>query len=368
VPFNLRLPFGHRGPQQEARDVSELVAALRNRLAGEPDVSSGETLRGQIAGAESHDRVTLPGDAAGGSRKFQAGFLAGHLYAHLIRTLGSLPGTFLIPAAAYAASLVSPQAERYLMEAPPQNLFKTHGYACLRVAERAEMAADLELAAFRWLADQLAVPSGPELEARFREVRARRLGLVAERGLDRTAGPEAAMAHQVERRLAELGSAVQRQLADVDPASTDADRLRGALVGLETASGSGLLRAPQPPEGTGPGPSDPYRGGMLGASLLATLVREDRIADDTLRRHAYRYGAVLASTGGRALLAEPPPKNVLKAHQLAIHTLTERAGQPVSEDVEIAMLRWLATQADLDLTPELVEERRRFVVKARRRP
>ena len=48
---------------------------------------------------------------------------AGHLFAHLIPTLGSLPGTFLVPAAAYAASLVSPQAERYLVEAPPHDLF-----------------------------------------------------------------------------------------------------------------------------------------------------------------------------------------------------------------------------------------------------
>ena len=366
MPFRLRPSFGRRWPQQEVRDVTELVAALRNRLAAEPDGSSGETLRGQIAGAESHDRATLTWDPEGGSRKFQAGFLAGHLFAHLIPTLGSLPGTFLVPAAAYAASLVSPQAERYLVEAPPHDLFKTHGYACLRVAERTELPADLEFAAFRWLADQLSVPVTPELEARFTEVRQRRLDLAAERELDRTAHPAAATAQRVERRLAELASAVQRQLVDLDPTSTDADRLRGALIGLETASGSGLLGAPQPLGGTGSGPSEAYRGGMLGASLLVALVREDRVADDTLRRHAYRYGAVLASAGGRAVLVESPPKNVLKAHQLAIHTLIERAGEPINEDLEVAMLRWLATQADLALTPELVEERRRYVVKVRR--
>jgi len=179
VPFRLRPSFGRRWPQQEVRDVTELVTALRNRLAAEPDGSSGETLRGQIAGAESLDRATLRWDPEGGSRKFQAGFLAGHLFAHLIRTLGSLPGTFLVPAAAYAASLVSPRAERYLVEAPPHDLFKTHGYACLRVAERTELPADLEFAAFRWLADQLSVPVTPELEARFTEVRQRRLDRAA---------------------------------------------------------------------------------------------------------------------------------------------------------------------------------------------
>jgi hypothetical protein len=366
MPFNLRPSFGRHGPQQEVRDVSELVAALHHRLAAKPDGSSGETLRGQIAGAESHDRMTLPGDPAGGARKFQAGFLAGHLYAHLIRTLGRLPGTFLVPAAAYAASLVSPQAERYLMEVRPQNLFGTHGYACLRVAERTELPGDLELAAFRWLADQLSIPLTQELEARYRELRQRRVDLAAEGELDRTAEPSAATAHRVERRLAELAGAVHRQLAALEPASTDDDRLRGALVGLASAPGSGLLGAPQPRETTGSRESETYRGGMLGASLLVALVREDRVADDTLRRHAYRYGAFLASAGGRALLAEPPPKNVLKAHQLAIHTLIERAGAPIHEDLEIAMLRWLATQAGLALTSELVEERRRYVVKARR--
>jgi hypothetical protein len=366
VPFNLRPPFGRRVPQQEVRDVTGLVAALRNRLAAERDGATGETLRGQIAGAESHDRATLPCDPAGGSRKFQAGFLAGHLYAHLIRTLGRLPGTFLVPAAGYAASLVSPQAERYLVEVRPRNLFKTHGYACLRVVERTELPAHLELAAFRWLAHQLSIPLTPELETRYLEVRRRRLKLAAEQELDRTAEPAVATAHRVERRLAELASAVQRQLADVDTASTDADRLRGALVGLESASGSGLLGAPQTRETTGSGQSEAYRGGMLGASLLVALVREDRVADDILRRHAYRYCAVLASARGMTLLAEPPPKNVLKAHQLAIHTLIERAGEPINEDLEVAILRWLATQAGLALTPELVDERRRYVVKARR--
>jgi len=366
VPFTLRLPFGPRWPQREVRDVTQLVAALRNRMAAEPDGSSRETLRGQIAGAESHHRATLPWDAEGESRTFQAGFLTGHLFAHLIRTLGTLPGTFLVPAAGYAASLVSPQAEHYLVEAPPHDLFKTHAYACLRVAERTELPADLEFGAFRWLADQLSVPVTPELEARFIELRQRRLHLAAERELDRTAYPAAATARRVERRLAELAGAVQRQLADLDAGSMHADRLRGALVGLDTASGIGLLGAPQPIEGRGSGPSEAYRGGLLGASLLVALVREDRVADDALRRHAYRYGAVLASAGGRALLVEPPPKNVLKAHQLAIHTLTERAGEPINEDLEVAMLRWLATQADLVLTPELVEERRRYVVNMRR--
>src|SRR5438093_6440819 len=186
VPFNLCPPLGRRGPQQEVRDVTGLVAALRNRLAAERDGSSGETLRGQIAGAESHDPVTLPCDPAGGSRKFQAGFLAGHLYAHLIRVFGSLPGTFLVPAAAYAASLVSPQAERYLAEAPPQSLFRTHGYACLRVEGQTDLPKDLEFAAFRWLAVQLSVPVLPELGAWFTELQQRRHLLAAEREMERT--------------------------------------------------------------------------------------------------------------------------------------------------------------------------------------
>src|SRR5437016_108883 len=83
---------------------------------------------------------------------------------------------------------------------------------------RTARAADLEVAAFRWLADQLSVPVTPDLAARFTEVRQRRLDLAAERELDRTPYPPAATAHRVERRLAELASGVQRQLVDLDPA------------------------------------------------------------------------------------------------------------------------------------------------------
>jgi hypothetical protein len=357
-----------RVPHQELRDVTGLVTALRNLLAAEHDGSSGETLRGQIAGAESHDPVMLPCDPADGSRKFQAGFLAGHLYAYLIREFGTLRGTFLVPAAAYAASLVSPQAERHLAELPPLNLLRTHRYACLRVEERQDLPQDLEFAACRWLAVQLSVPIVPELEARVTKERQRRQELLAERAMERTADPAAGTARRIERRLAEHAEALQRQLADLGAASTEAERLRGALVGLELDSGSGLPGAGQPFERLVSDQSEAYRGGMLGASLLATLVREDRVADDTLRRHAYRYGAVLASASGRAFLGEAPPRNVLKAHLLAVHNLVARAGEPLEEDLEIAMLRWLADQAGLTLTPELVEQRRMFVVKPNATP
>jgi hypothetical protein len=67
-----------------------------------------------------------------------------------------------------------------------------------------------------------------------------------------------------------------------------------------------------------------------------------------------------------ALLAEPAPGNFLKAHLLAIHTLGERAGGTIDEDLDVAMLRWLGAQAGLVVTPELVAERARYAVRAKR--
>src|SRR5205809_6480227 len=147
MPFTLPPRFGHGGSRQHVDNVAELLALLRKRQAGEPG-SGSETLRGLIAGAESRDRAMLPVDSQGASRKFLAGFLAGHLDAHVIRTRGRLSGGLLVPMAVYAASLVSPQAERHLIEAPPLNLLKTHLYACAIASERGDLPLDAEEAAF----------------------------------------------------------------------------------------------------------------------------------------------------------------------------------------------------------------------------
>jgi hypothetical protein len=363
--FNLRSLLRGRSAPRQFTSVDELVAALRRLPAGSsvtPDAA--DTVRGQIAGAESRGRATLPSDPASGPPKFRGGFLAGHLNACLIRALGTMSVEHLLPTSGYAASLLSPEAGRHLVEAPPRNLLRTHTYACLRVAELMEMPAELEHAAFRWLADQLSIPVTPELEGRYLAMRQQRLGLVVEREMDRTRDHEAATAHRAERRIAVLAAGVQRQLAAIDPASTDADRLRGALAGLETVATSGLLVAgvsSQEPSETRA--SEAYRGGLLGGHLQVALARTGRMVDDALRLHAYRYGAALASSQGIALLAEPRPTNALKAHQFAMHTVNQRAAGPIAEGIEIAMLEWLAAQLDVPVTPEFLSDRHHFVAR-----
>ena len=367
MPFTLPPRFGRGGSRQQVDNVADLLALLRERQAGEPGSGSGsgsETLRGQIAGAESRGRAMLPVDPQGASRKFLAGFLAGHLDAHIIRTRGRLSGGLLVPMAAYAASLVSPQAERHLIEAPPLNLLKTHLYACAIASERGDLPLEAEEAAFAWLAYQLAIPRTPELDRRFAEWRQRRLAGLAEIASQRDGDVETVATTRSQRQLDALATGLERQLATVDPASPEADRLRGAMQGLHTTSG--LLVAGEPGGRIGGDASEAYRGGLLGANLLAALVRGGRTADEVLRRHSYRYGAMLASPNGTALLAEPSPANVLKAHQLAIHTLGERAGGTIDEDLDVAMLRWLGAQAGLVVTPEIVAERARYVVRAKR--
>jgi hypothetical protein len=362
MPFTLPRRFGRGGSRQQVDNVAQLLALLRERQPREPG-SGSEALRGQIAGAESLDRAMLPVDPQGGSRKFLAGFLAGHLDAHVIRARGRLPGGFLLPLAAYAASLVSPQAARHLIEAPPLNLLKTHLYACAIASERGDLPLEAEEAAFAWLADQLAIPQTPELDRRFAEWRERRLADLAEIASERDGDDEAVATRRSQRQLDALATGLERQLATVDPASPEADRLRGALQGLHATTG---LLAGQPGRRIGDDASEAYRGGLFGASLLAALVLGTRTADETLRRHSYRYGAVLASQNGIALLGEPAPGNVLKAHLLAIHTLEERAGAKIDEDLDVAMLRWLGAQAGLVVTPEIIRERARYAVRAKR--
>jgi hypothetical protein len=349
---------------QEFAEVGRLLADLRRQLATvDASSTAADTLRGELAGAESARRAALPHDPSEGSLKFHAGFLSGHLHAYLIRTLGKLPAEFILPTAAYAATLVTPPAERHLVEAPPHNLLKTHMYASLNAAERGDLTLEVELAAFHWLADQLSIPVTPEIVVRFEDWRQRRLDLLHELETERGLDPVAAGARRIDRQLAARISAVERQLTSVDPGSSAAGRLRGVLAGLQTASPSGLLVTTGPPQEPDFETSEPYRGGVLGGHLLASLVRDGRSTDEPLREICYRYGLALATSKGRELLAGSPPSNALMAHQLALYAVNQRVGGAIEDNLEIAVFGWLVSQLDLPLTPDLLSQRGRYVAR-----
>jgi hypothetical protein len=353
--FDPRSLFRHRPGSLEFAKVDQLVAALREQLAAAGDGAKGsDAMRGQLVGAELQGRVTLPRDPAMGSAKFQAGVFAGSLHAHLLRTRGALGGDVMLPTAAYAASLLDPAVERYLLETPP-NLPKAHAYGCLSAAKHGNLSFDVELATFRWLAEQLSVPVTPELVRQLEESRERRLDLQAASESERAMDPVAASTARSERRIRAQILALERGLSSAEPGSEQAERLRGALAGFMTASRSGLLLT-----ATDDGESEPYRGGLLGGHLLAGLVRDDHLPNEALRTIGYRYGAALASSKGRALLAGSRPTSALKAHQLGMYAVNRGTAGAIEESVEIALLTWLATQLDVLPTPEFIRDRKRY--------
>jgi hypothetical protein len=356
--FDPRSLFGHRTRSQKFANVEQLVAALRKQVVDAGDGANGsDAMRGELAGAELRGRVTLRRDPAMGSPTFQAGVFAGSLHAHLLRATGSMGLDAMLPTAAYAASLLDPAVERFLLEGPP-NLLKAHGYASLRAAKRGDLTMDVEFATFRWLAEQLALPVTPELVGQFETSRRRRLELHAAYESERAMGPAAASIARSERRSRAQIQALERSLSSAEPGSERAERLRGALAGFMTASRSGLLLT-----ATEVAESESYRGGLLGGHLLASLVRGDRSPNDALRTICYRYGAILASSKGRRLLGGSRPTSALKAHQLAMYAVNRSASGPVDEDLDIALLTWLATQLDVSPTPEFIGDRKRYVAR-----
>jgi hypothetical protein len=363
VGFARRSLFPRRHATPVFSTIEALVEALRKQLAtADAGSTSADALRGQIAGAEAPARATLPYDPTLGSRRYAAGVLAGSLHAHLIRTMGKLSSDVMLPTAAYAASLVTGPTTRSAAEATP-TLLQVHLYASLRADARGDLPADVELEAFRWLASLLSVPVSPELVAGFETSRRRRLDLRAARASEQAMDPATAAAARVERRLGTELETLERQLAAAEPGSVQADRLRGAIAGVTTASQSDRLTT-----AADNGTSEAYREGQLGGHLLASLLRDDRNPGNRLRAICYRYAAALASSQARPLLAGDPPANVLKAHALGIHVVDRGSGAPIEEDLELALLGWLAAQLDVPLTPEVVNGRKRFVVRLKPSP
>jgi hypothetical protein len=359
MTFDPRSLFRRRAPTRDFANVDELVAAVRKQVAIEeagPD--DADAIRGQLAGVLTTGPATLARDPTLGSPTFRAGFLAGHLHAHLIRTVGTLHRESILPTAAYAASLSSPEDERFFGQSVP-NILGAHTYACLRAAERGDMPLDVEFATFTWLADQYSIAVTPELVGQFEGARTRRLELQVALDSERTLDPRAAAGARIARRTRELIARADRQIAVTAAGSPEIDRLRGALAGLRTVSGSRPFLA-----ASDTATSEAYRGGRFGGDLLVSLIRDERVPSETVRSICYGYGAALATPTGAKLLAEARPTNALKAHALGMHVLRQRHGPAaIDEDLEISLLTWLAGRLEVPLTPELLERRKRYIAR-----
>jgi hypothetical protein len=361
MTFHPRSLFSRRAPARDFTTVDDLIAAVRKQLAiEEAGPGDADAIRGQLAGALTPGPSTFARDPALGSPPFRAGFLAGHLHAQLIRTTGTLQWESILPTTVYAASLLIPRAGRLLDGAGP-NIVAAHTYACLRAVERGDVPLAVELAMFHWLADHYSIAVTPELLERFDHARSRRLELRVALDTERSLGAPKAAEARSDRRIRELTIRVERQIAAMEPGSPEIDRGRGVLAGLRTGSGSGPF-----PAGADDAASESYWGGQLGGDLLASLIRDDRVPSEALRSICYRYGATLATTTGGVLLGEAPPTNLLKAHALGMSVLRRGAGPAaIIEDLEVALLTWLAGRLEVPLTPELLERRKRYVARRR---
>jgi hypothetical protein len=270
-----------------------------------------------------------------------------------------LPWQSILPTTAYAVSLLTQGAEGLLGGSVP-NIGAAHAYGCLRAAERGDMPRDVELATFRWLADQYSIAVTPELVEQFEQARLRRLDLQVALDSERMLDPLAAAEARNARRLRQRIVRVEQQIASMAPDSPGIDRWRGALAGLRTEDGLGRFLAASD-EST----SESYRGGRFGGDLLASLIRDGRAPTESVRTICYRYGAALATRAGGMLLAEAPPTNALKAHALGMHMLQRADQTAIDEGLEVALLTWLAARLEVRLTPELLESRKRFVARAK---
>jgi hypothetical protein len=234
-----------------------------------------------------------------------------------------------------------------------------HTYASLRAAERGDLPLDVELGAFRWLAARYSIAVTSRLVEQLDVARIRRLDLQVALESEQALDPPAAAAARNARRLRQCINSVERQIVVTDPGLPEIDRLRGALAGLLAVSGTGPV-----PAASDDTTSESYRGGRFGGELLASLIQGDMMPSETLRSICYRYGAALATPSGGTLLAEAPPTNALKAHTLGIHVLQQGvAAAPLDEELELALLTWLAARLEVPLTPDLVEHRKRFVAR-----
>ena len=108
-----------------------------------------------------------------------------------------------------------------------------------------------------------------------------------------------------------------------------------------------------------------YRGRLAG-SLWAALIRSrGQLPVGVSGEAAYQYARALTWRQAQAFLREPPPDGVLKADGLARRVVRQRTGNVEDADV-LAFFNWLAEQAEVAVTPAILEKREHIVFRSTR--
>jgi hypothetical protein len=248
-------------------------------------------------------------------------------------------------------------------------LFRAHAAAaydaeshCFGVGER------IELEFLRALAKRTGVPVPDDAEARIAERRRDAKNLPT--GVEWSEMPEPAPlggpTDGAPALTAEAVKVLRREVRLIewgiilDSRGDGAWYHRGVLAGLTAVGRVPLL--------TSDGGDLTYHRGRLAGSLDAALLRSrgELSFDPTRLTHA--YARALASTRAQALLREPPPDGVLRADALARYLTNRNVGRPREDADALAFFNWLAEQAEVSVTPAVLELREHIVIRSIDRP
>jgi hypothetical protein len=248
-------------------------------------------------------------------------------------------------------------------------LFRAHSAAaydgeshCFGVGER------IELEFLRALAKRTGVPVPDDAEARIVERRrdAKNLPTGVEWSQMPELAPPGGPTDGAPALTAEAAKELLRHVRVLqwgiilDPKDDGEWYRRGVLAGL-TAVGRVPLLASD-------GVDLMYHRGRLWGSLHAALLRSRGETSLDLQNAGHAYARALASTRAQALLREPPPDGVLRANAAARYLANKNIGRPLEDAGALAFFNWLAEQAEVAVTPSLLERREHFVVRSKSQP
>ena len=316
-------------------------------------------------------------DAAGDDAAYRAGFAAGEFLAPVMLALVadlrhsdlSNPGALVVFAFRYGMSMTMSVAtdggdRKSVLEwiRERETLLRAHAAATYEAESSGYGVGErIELEFLRALSTRSGVPLPLDAGAWIAERRrdARNLPV----GIDWSELPEPAPAggpldgagNISPKAAEELRKRVRRVEWRVmlDSRSDGAGADRGILAGM-TAKGHVPLVAPQ---GTDP----VFHTGRLFGSLDGALIRSRGGSGVDLMRASYAYARALASPRGQALLREPRPDALLMADALARY-MVRRQGTSLDDADALAFFNWLAEQAEVAVTPALLQRREHVVV------